>query len=383
MPTGRAWACIAGAGATLGAGAALRIPELVEIGVALLVLVVVQLARTTALGRDLTATRSIHPPSALAGSPVTVTVEVSVGMAASSRRRLPSMPAGEALVWVDPAPQPLGGARRIELVRQGPRRATGRYQLTPARRGHYVIGPGRVAWTDPFGLVQVPRPTGDASGLIVFPRLEPLVGRIPRAASSASARSAAAAALATGPELFTTREWRPGDDMRRIHWRSTARMGTVMVRQEDRPRRDRATVVLDDRPSAYDGDDDAFERAVEAAASLVHHFLREGFAVRLTTATSSLDGVHSKGAAHHRLLMTALATIGLAPRGASAAPPPPPAGAGRTGGAELVVLVGGMPEVADRDALVVLTTRTAQEPSDPRVLHVTPGHTLAAAWSGL
>ena len=59
----RAWACIAGAGATLGAGAALRIPELVKIGVALLVLVVVQLVRTTAVGRDFTATRSIHPPS--------------------------------------------------------------------------------------------------------------------------------------------------------------------------------------------------------------------------------------------------------------------------------------------------------------------------------
>ncbi|HEY8200625.1 MAG TPA: DUF58 domain-containing protein [Actinomycetota bacterium] len=373
----------------LGAGAVLRIPELLETAVALLVLVVAQLVRVRWRGRDLTATRSIHPPAGMAGSPVTVEVTVS------SRRGLP---AGEALVWLEPAPQALGGARRLELIPEGPHRAAARYRLTAGRRGRYVLEAGRLTSTDPFGLAQAPRPAGSPSVLVVFPRLESLRGRVPVGAGSTGASTASAASLTAGSEFFATREWQPGDDMRRIHWRSTARMGKVMVKQEALRGHDRATVVLDNHAASYAGGwegpngSDAFERAVEAAASIVHHFLAEGFAVRLAMAASDRDLAHARGAAHHRLLMTALATVGLAP--ATVAPGVLPA-LGERDREGLVVLVGGVPEakrseqlsllLRGHDALVVLTTAGAGMPAEPashRVLHLPRGQTLAAAWIG-
>jgi uncharacterized protein (DUF58 family) len=419
MPTGRGWGCIATAATLLGAGAVLRVPELLEIGVALLALVLVQLVRVRLRRRDYTITRSIHPPRGVAGSPVTVEVTIS-----SDRPGAPAPPgrsgpfgfparAEGALLYTDPAPQALGGVRRFEVLLDGRGTSTVRYPLTPARRGRYVIGPGRLSSTDPFGLVRAPLPGGSPSTFVVFPRLEPLRGRAPVAVRNGGTSTASAASLAAGSEFFATREWRPGDDMRRIHWRSTARMGKVMVKQEELPKRDHATVVLDNRRASYADDwegADAFERAVEAAASLVHHFIGEGFAVRLVMGASGNDGSgfgaefgagFGKGPSHHGLLMTALATVGLAhtalPQG------PLSQGSADSESAEdgFVVLIGGVPEAAEGgrpatlragpDALVVITTpgSMAAAPalggaggSPHGVLHLPRGETLAAVWNG-
>ena len=54
-----------------------------------------------------------------------------------------------------------------------------------------------------------------------------------------------------GEDDQTVREYRDGDDLRRIHWPATARTGELMVRQEDRPAKRRAVVVLDSRSSGH------------------------------------------------------------------------------------------------------------------------------------
>ena len=449
MPTGRGWACIATAGVLLGSGAVLRVPELLEIGVALVALVLVQLARMRLRRRDSTITRSIHPPRGVAGSPVTVEVTISCGRSGPSGQRGPmghrravsrSARAEHHLRYTDPAPQALGGVRAFEVLLDGRGSSTVRYPLTPARRGRYVIGPGRLSSTDPFGLVRAALPPGSPSTLVVFPRLEPLRGRAPVAVRTAGTSTASAASLAAGSEFFATREWRPGDDMRRIHWRSTARMGKVMVKQEELPRRDRATVVLDNRRTSYTGDwegADAFERAVDAAASLVHHFLGEGFAVRLVMGAprgepgaglglaAGLGAGFGKGASHHGLLMTALATVGLVDTGLPWGPLQAHSTAGNTGSpgsagsadGGFAVLVGGVPEAAEggqlatllegRDGMAVITTpgssgllsapaamsegvpmpaAPASAPagggSSHGVLRLGRGETLAAVWNG-
>lgn len=387
MPTIRGWACIGAAGALLGAGAALRIPELLEIGVALLALVVIQLTRMHIRRTDYAVRRTVHPPKGMAGAPVTI----EVALTTSRTRR-------EQLLYTDPVPQAFGGVRRFPLVSR-PGRSTLRYDVTPARRGRYVIGPGRLSSTDPFGVVRTAEAAGAPSELVVFPRVEQLTGRTPAGTRSSGTSTASSASLASGSEFFATREWRPGDDMRRIHWRSTARMGRVMVRQEELPKLDRATIVLDNRrtsyPEGWDGAD-AFERAVEASASLVHHFLTEGFGVRLVTATGLGGGTRGapfgKGPAHHNMLMTALATASLADAGA---PIHHLGGAGMDGG--FLAVVAGVEEAVHdgrlaplldgailqaQDALVVLTT-AATHPEIGRalrVLHLPRGETLAAAW---
>jgi uncharacterized protein (DUF58 family) len=84
------------------------------------------------------------------------------------------------------------------------------------------------------------------------------------------------------------REYVPGDDRRMIHWRSSARTGSLMVRQHVDTSLPDLTVVLDTRSDRWAGDPGAFEVAVEIAASLVVTCARQGFPVRVRTT----DGQH-------------------------------------------------------------------------------------------
>src|SRR5947209_9048920 len=84
-----------------------------------------------------------------------------------------------------------------------------------------------------------------------------------------------------GEDDAATREYRLGDDLRRIHWRSTARRGELMVRREEQPWQSRAVLLLDCRQSAHQGDGplSSFEWSVSAAASIGLHLAHGGFTV--------------------------------------------------------------------------------------------------------
>ncbi len=94
-------------------------------------------------------------------------------------------------------------------------------------------------------------------------------------------------AFATGSaEDVTVREYRRGDDLRRVHWRSTARVGELMVRREEQPWQSRATLFIDNRAVSHRGTGPAssLETAVSVAASVGVHLAQRGFAIRLVTA---------------------------------------------------------------------------------------------------
>ncbi len=99
-------------------------------------------------------------------------------------------------------------------------------------------------------------------------------------------------------EDVTVREYRRGDDLRRVHWRSSARVGELMVRREEQPWQSRATVFLDNRARSHRGQglSSSLESAVTAAASVALHLSQRGFMVRLTTAT----GEHEATSWHMR-----------------------------------------------------------------------------------
>lgn len=96
-----------------------------------------------------------------------------------------------------------------------------------------------------------------------------------------------------GEDDQSIREYRDGDDLRRIHWPATARTGDLMVRQEDRPARRRAVILLDPRASGHQGTGvgSSFEWAVSAVASLLTHLADAGYAVHLVSAESIRSGV--------------------------------------------------------------------------------------------
>ena len=87
-----------------------------------------------------------------------------------------------------------------------------------------------------------------------------------------------------GDEFLTLREYELGDDLRRVHWRSTARTGELMIRQDEARWRSRAAVVLDVHPDGHD--DESFEVAVEAAASVVARLVRLQRRVEVVTSAA-------------------------------------------------------------------------------------------------
>ena len=108
-----------------------------------------------------------------------------------------------------------------------------------------------------------------------------------------------------GDEFVTLRDYEVGDDLRRVHWRSTARTGELMIRQDEARWRSRAAVVLDVQPGAHDAA--SFEVAVEAAASVTARLARLRRRVELITSAGEVLG--TGGDPRHDVI-DVLATVG-------------------------------------------------------------------------
>jgi uncharacterized protein (DUF58 family) len=109
-----------------------------------------------------------------------------------------------------------------------------------------------------------------------------------------------------GDEFYGLREYVVGDDLRHVHWASSARFGDLMIRQDETPWQDRSTVLLDVRRSAHT--EETFEAAVSAAASIVtaagiaRHFVR-------FLSTSGVDSGFGAGEAHGEAILEHLAVV--------------------------------------------------------------------------
>ncbi|MFJ8016648.1 DUF58 domain-containing protein [Streptomyces sp. NPDC096339] len=231
------------------------------------------------------------------------------------------MPTG-LLMLQDRVPYVLGPRPRFVLdrVEPGGRREVS-YRVRSDLRGRYPLGPLQLRLTDPFGLVELTRSFSTYDTLTVIPRTEPLPPvRLAGDSSGYGDGSRRSLALA-GDDDVIPRTYRRGDDLRRVHWRSTARYGELMVRREEQPQRSRATVLLDTRAIAFEGagPDSAFEWAVSAAASTLVHLLEQGFSVRLLTDTGTSvpgEGAGGFSSGGHEsaeaagLMMDTLAVIG-------------------------------------------------------------------------
>ncbi|MEU8704461.1 DUF58 domain-containing protein [Streptomyces sp. NPDC048565] len=203
------------------------------------------------------------------------------------------------LMLQDRVPYVLGPRPRFVLDRVEPggvREVS--YRVRSDLRGRYPLGPLQLRLSDPFGMCELTRSFSAYDTLVVIPRTEPLPAlRLAGSASGYGDGTQRSLALA-GEDDIIPRGYRHGDDLRRVHWRSTARYGELMVRREEQPQRARCTVLLDTRRIAYEGGGpgSAFEWAVSGAASALVHMLERGFAVRLLTDEgSAVPGEGSDG----------------------------------------------------------------------------------------
>ncbi len=146
-------------------------------------------------------------------------------------------------------------------------------------RGRYRFGPLRLSTRFPFGLFSRTITVAETETLTVLPRLghltESWAARRLEAFAGADRRRGQA-----GPEgdFYGVREWRSGDGRRLVHWRSSARLDRLVVRQFERPRNRDVAVVLDLRPPDPPGAEhlENVELAVSFAATVLTDVCRKG-----------------------------------------------------------------------------------------------------------
>jgi len=166
------------------------------------------------------------------------------------------------------------------------------YQIRTQIRGRYRLGPLTLCRQDPFGLAGTTATLPGSTDVLVLPRIE-ILGRGSPRANGVGAEGAVRRMVALhGEDDVAVRSYRDGDDLRRIHWPTTAHRSELMVRQEDHPARRHALIVLDSRETGHQGSGTtgSFEWAVTAAASIAAHLFEHHYAVHLASSETTPEG---------------------------------------------------------------------------------------------
>jgi len=266
MPTLRGWA-LSGAGlALILLWYALGETELLLTGVFLLIAQAVAVAFVRARRPQLEVNRRLGSSTVHDGETTTVTLLVE------NRSRH-----GISYLTIEDDVNRLGVAT-FEIARLKKREATtATYRVTCRPRGVYRVGPTTVRVNDPLGLAEMSAGTGPVDRIVVYPAVEELNGfPIIRGQDPAMQASRPEHARRGGEDFYTLREYQRGDDLRRVHWPSSAKTDKLMIRQLETPWQSRALVLLDVRSSSYESQD-AFEKAVSGAATTVTHLVGAGF----------------------------------------------------------------------------------------------------------
>ena len=143
------------------------------------------------------------------------------------------------------------------------------------QRGEYTLGPLIVRAADPFGLFPYEARYADKQDVLVYPRVVDLPDYASPSALLAGDTSRRRRSYILSPEVSSVRDYSAGDAISRIHWRSTARSGKLMVKTFDQGRANEMWVVLDQQDEAAmgEGADSTDETAATIAASTVHKYL--------------------------------------------------------------------------------------------------------------
>jgi uncharacterized protein (DUF58 family) len=259
--------------------------NLLSIGAMLFIL---PLLSALAAGRAryrLSCLRQISPARVPAGHTTRVTVRLE---------NISRLPTG-LLLAEDAIPYALGTRPRYVLdgVERGGVRELS-YPLRSDLRGKFTIGPLEVRIADAFGLVELGRSFSSTTTLVVTPRVVPLPSAAIGSSWVGEGDGRTRASAAAGEDDVVPRVYRDGDELRRVHWRSTARYGELMVRREEQRWRNRAMLLLDTRMDAHSGTgvSSSFEYAISALASIGVLIARGGMDGTLIT---DLGAVTSSG----------------------------------------------------------------------------------------
>ena len=270
MPTGRGWAALGVSSALFALWAGFGELELMTTAVFLVAAVAIGLVFVRFAAPSVGVARRIYPAQVHEGDEVVVEVDIITD------RRLRN-------VFLEDTVHGLGTAR-FAAARTAPgQRLIARYEVMCRSRGVFGVGPAEVAVSDPFALTERRSNTGEVDRLTVYPRVERLTGfPAVRGIDPAIQSTRPTFAPYGGEDFFTLREYQVGDDLRKVHWPSSAKRDALMIKQLEVPWQARALVLLDARSDRYPVPE-AFEHAVRGAASAVTHLYQGGFSPELWT----------------------------------------------------------------------------------------------------
>jgi uncharacterized protein (DUF58 family) len=295
------------AGLTLLAGGLfLGFIDIARVGVLLSALPLLAGLRARRSNNNLRVTRSVHP----ARLAVDQNARVAIVLQNASDRRTPLQFAEEQVdCLLRNRPRFVLPAMEPEDMREVD------YEICCQVRGRYRLGPLTVRKGDPYGLTAITTSLPGFTDVLVLPRIE-VLGRRHSAANGIGAEGTTPHMVAMhGEDDVAVRNYRNGDDLRRIHWPATAHRSELMVRQEDHPARRRAVIVLDSRESGHQGSGamGSFEWAVTATASVAAYLTEHHYTLHLASNETTTEGL----ATHAVEIDDVLTTLALARLGAS------------------------------------------------------------------
>ncbi|GLY05498.1 DUF58 domain-containing protein [Actinoplanes sp. NBRC 101535] len=271
--TARGVGLLAAAVGLLGVGFWFGYPDLAVLGAAAVSALVVAVGHAVWRPR-LGVERAADPDRVARGEPAAVTLTIRNTSRLRAATLIATDRCGPATVDVP-----------VLRLRPGRDTTTG-YPVPTHRRGLVPIGPLRITRGDPFGLISLDRVHGGTTTVRVHPRIHPLAA-VP--AGLTRSLDGQADRVPHGTITFDAlREYVPGDELRRVHWRSSAKVGELMVREQLDTAEPSLVVLLDDRSAGHRGD--SFEDACEAAASVLAATVREGLPVSLHLVCGEASG---------------------------------------------------------------------------------------------
>jgi uncharacterized protein (DUF58 family) len=248
-----------GLGALIAGGAALATGLTLEwlafdlLGIGLLAVVVIGFAAVARPSR-LVIDREIQPARVPKGSP-------AVAFLTFANRGRRSVPMAVAT-------QPFGNQRvRTVIPRlRGGERGTRAYRLPTRQRGIFDVQPVEVTRRDPFEFFRLSRRHGRSERIWVYPRVLRF-----RTLPAGKLRYLEGPSSDTSPQGNITfhrlRDYVAGDDLRLVHWRSSAHAGRLLVKHNVDTSQPYSVVIFDQRPSRYT--EESFEQAIDVAASVL------------------------------------------------------------------------------------------------------------------
>lgn len=389
----RGWGLIAGGIVLVVAGFLFGYPELAVLGVIALVAVAVAWLYV-ALRPALSVRRSVDPDrvSRGEGSTVTLTLRNTGKVGAATLIAHDRCGWGSQSQATVPVP--------LLRLRRG-RETDVSYPVPTHRRGIVAVGPLQITRRDPLGLVSRTRAHGGTSQIWVYPRTH-MMQSVP--AGLSRSLDGRLDRVPHGAITFDAlREYVVGDELRRVHWRTSARVGELMVREHVDTSLPRLVVLLDDRigswPRFAGMTCEEFESACEAAASIVSAAVRDDLPVTLHLVSGSAAGSGQvRGSARTLLDLLAEADLDTRPDDALVnasnrlrqhRPGDTLIYLTGTGGHHDLAMVTGLKGPFPSVAVGMLGRRTADEPKTDAssagalMLRAEDGAEFAAVWDGV